>query len=164
MVDIARYDDTSNACMFLAQMCRQARTADIPRADLAATRSRASMVECFSCRPAAAELASRPQASANRIVRRWVSRQHRTFFIAGLMDELRNGSRFVAIVWRVVRTTVFSADPRQDERTRRGAMPKSRRQGRDRHWYGPLSQHRPRHLRRLQVGNLVAYQLRRARG
>ena len=43
-------------------------------------------------------------------------------------------------------------------------MPKSRRQGRGRRWRGPLSQHRPRHVRRLQVGNLVAQHLHRARG
>ena len=43
-------------------------------------------------------------------------------------------------------------------------MPKSRRQGRGRRWRGPLSQHRPRHVRRLQVGNLVAPHLHRARG
>ena len=59
---------------------------------------------------------------------------------------------------------LVSTDPHQDERTRRGAMPKSRRQGRGRHWHGPLSQHRPRHVRRLQVGNLVAQHLHRARG
>ena len=67
---------------------------------------------------------------------------------------------------RAARRTAWAAstDPRQDERTRRGAMPKSRRQGRGRRWRGPLSQHRPRHVRRLQVGNLVAPHLHRARG
>ena len=43
-------------------------------------------------------------------------------------------------------------------------MPKSRRQGRGRRWRGPLSQHRPRHVRRLQVGNLIAQHLPRTRG
>ena len=43
-------------------------------------------------------------------------------------------------------------------------MPKSRRQGRGRRWRGPLSQHRPRLVRRLQVANLVAPHLHRAGG
>jgi hypothetical protein len=43
-------------------------------------------------------------------------------------------------------------------------MPKSRRQGRGRRWRGPLSQHRPCHVRRLQVANLVAQHLHRSRG
>ena len=90
--------------------------------------------------------------------------RHRTFFSSGRIDESRNGSRFVAIAYGAVRTTAVSADPHQDERPRRGAMPKSRRQGRGRRWRGPLSQHHPRHVRRLQVANLVAPQLHRAGG
>ena len=92
--------------------------------------------------------------------------RHRTFFIAGRIDVSCNGSRFVAIAYGAARRTAWAAstDPHQDERTRSGAMPKSRRQGRGRRWRGPLSQHRPRHVRRLQVANLVAPHLHRARG
>ena len=90
--------------------------------------------------------------------------RHRTLFIAGPIDESRNDSQFVAIACSAARRTAVSANPHPDERTRRGAMPKSRRQGRGRHWHGSLSQHRPRQVRRLQVGNLVAQYLHRAGG
>jgi hypothetical protein len=91
--------------------------------------------------------------------------RHRTFFIAGRIDVSRNDSRFVAIACGAARRKAgaVSTDPYQDERTRSGAMPKSRRQGRGRYWHGPLSQHRPRHVRRLQVGNFVAQHLHRTR-
>ena len=92
--------------------------------------------------------------------------RHRTFFSAGRVDESRNGFRFVAIAYGAARRTAWAAatNPYQDERPRRGAMPKSRREGRGGRRRGPLSQHRPRHVRRLQVANLVAPQLHRAGG
>jgi len=75
MVDIARYDDTSNACMLLAQMCRQARTADILCAELAAAAQPGFDGRMLLLSPCDSRAGLPPAGAVNRIVRRWISRQ-----------------------------------------------------------------------------------------
>ena len=57
-----------------------------------------------------------------------------------------------------------ATETRQDECARRGAMPESRRQRRRHCRRGPIPQHRPRHVRRFQVADVVAQHLHRSRG